>query len=90
MAAKVKLPKAANRIPRSSRRRSVNRPAAAPAVRRTRILAAAEESHAAGRDWKSVRAERLARARKLIARKSYPSKRVLKAVANLLARHLGR
>ena len=89
MAAKLKLPKAANRIPRSSRRRSVNRPAAAPAVRRTRILAATEESPA-GRDWKSVRAERLARARKLIARKSYPSKRVLKAVANLLARHLGR
>jgi len=35
-----------------------------------------------------VRAYKLARARKLVRRKSYPSKRILKAVAGLLARRL--
>jgi len=35
-----------------------------------------------------VRAYKVARARKLVRRKSYPSKRILKAVAGLLAQRL--
>ena len=38
--------------------------------------------------WNNVRPEKVARAKKLIRRKSYPSKKVLDSLANLLARHL--
>ena len=39
--------------------------------------------------WKSVRPAQVARARKLLAAPDYPSKKVMQAVADLLARKLG-
>ena len=39
--------------------------------------------------WKSVRRSKVARARKLLADPDYPSKKVLQAVGELLARKLG-
>ena len=40
-------------------------------------------------EWKSIRAAKVARARKLVADANYPSKKVMQAVADLLARKLG-
>ena len=40
-------------------------------------------------EWKSIRAAKVARARKLVADPDYPPKQVLAAVADLLARKLG-
>ena len=39
--------------------------------------------------WKSIRAAKVARARKLVADPNYPPKQVMEAVADLLARKLG-
>ena len=39
--------------------------------------------------WKSVRRSKVARARKLVADPNYPPKKVMQAVADLLARKLG-
>ena len=39
--------------------------------------------------WKSVRRSKVARARKLVADPDYPPKKVMQAVADLLARKLG-
>ena len=40
-------------------------------------------------EWKSIRAAKVARARKLVADPNYPSKKVMQAVADLLASKLG-
>lgn len=40
-------------------------------------------------EWKSIRAAKVARDRKLVADPDYPPKKVMEAVADLLARKLG-
>ena len=40
-------------------------------------------------EWKSIRAAKVARARKLVADPNYPPKKVMERVADLLARKLG-
>ena len=53
-----------------------------------RKASAALTMKAAAGSWKEVRAEKVARARKLLQDPSYPSNKVLSSIARLMARHL--
>ena len=56
-------------------------------ARRQAALALTEETR--GRpSWRDARPEKVAKARRLVQDKSYPSRQVLESVADLLAEHL--
>jgi len=86
MSARMTVIKAPGRQSRGPRRaRGAGRP------RRARARLTLRSDSLRPRDTDAhdeVRAYKVARARKLVRRKSYPSKRILKAVAGLLAQRL--
>jgi hypothetical protein len=59
-------------------------------IKRSNKAAKPNSTKASSGSWKEIRAEKVARAKKLLEQPGYPSGKVINSIARLMAKHLSK